>query len=126
MSEPAFYRHDLSRYGAGATQAASDPRSERIERLIDRIPWPRLRSTARWLRRPSSRWVRFPAAVLLMIGGLLSFLPILGLWMLPLGLVLLAEDVPAVRRLMDRVLDWIERRRPHWFAPPRSSSPRQH
>jgi hypothetical protein len=31
--------------------------------------------------------------------------------MLPLGLVLLAEDVPFLRRLTDRILEWIERRR---------------
>jgi hypothetical protein len=34
--------------------------------------------------------------------------------MLPLGLVLLAEDVPLLRRARDRLLDWIERRRPQW------------
>jgi hypothetical protein len=49
-------------------------------------------------------------------GGVLSFLPILGLWMLPLGLALLADDIPALRSLRSRMLDWIERRRPHWFA----------
>jgi hypothetical protein len=35
--------------------------------------------------------------------------------MLPLGLVLLAEDVPSLRRARDRLLDWIERRRPRWL-----------
>ena len=35
--------------------------------------------------------------VLLICGGLFSFLPILGLWMLPLGLGLLADDVPRPR-----------------------------
>ena len=39
----------------------------------------------------------------------------LGLWMLPVGLVLLAEDIPAARRMTDRALHWIGRRRPHWF-----------
>ena len=51
----------------------------------------------------------------MLLGGCLAILPVLGLWMLPLGLVLLAEDVPALRRLTDRCLDWIEHRRPHWF-----------
>jgi hypothetical protein len=68
-----------------------------------------------WLRRPSSRWARIPAGVLFVIGGVFSILPVLGLWMLPVGLVLLAEDVPPLRRLTDRCLRWIERRRPHWF-----------
>ena len=85
-----------------------------IERLIDRLPR-RLKSAVQWLRRPSSRWVRIPAGILLIGGGLLSLLPVFGLWMLPLGLVLLAEDVALLRRGRDRLLDWVERRRPHWL-----------
>ncbi|WP_210529963.1 hypothetical protein [Rubellimicrobium arenae] len=38
-----------------------------------------------------------PVALLLMLGGLLSFLPFLGVWMLPLGLLLLAVDLPVLR-----------------------------
>lgn len=33
-----------------------------------------------------------------MIGGILSFLPVLGIWMLPLGLILLAIDLPILQR----------------------------
>jgi hypothetical protein len=36
--------------------------------------------------------------------------------------VLLAEDVPPVRRGTDRVLAWIEHRRPHWMGLPRPAS----
>jgi hypothetical protein len=87
----------------------------RIERLIDRLP-NSVRSTIRWLRRPSSRRVRVPAGVLLIGGSFLSILPFFGLWMLPLGLMLLAEDVPPLRRARDRILDHLERHRPHWFT----------
>jgi hypothetical protein len=87
----------------------------RVERLINRLP-ERLRTTVRWLRRPSSRWVRIPAALLLAGASLLSILPFFGLWMLPLGLMLLAEDLPPLRRARDRLLEWIERRRPDWFT----------
>jgi hypothetical protein len=86
-----------------------------LERLIDRLP-DRLQAAVRWLRRPSARWLRFPAGVLLIGGGLLGILPLLGFWMLPLGLTLLAEDILWLRRARDRLLDWIERHRPHWFA----------
>jgi hypothetical protein len=88
----------------------------RVEALIDRLP-DRLRRTVRSLRQPSRRWLRMLAGLLLILGGLLAVLPILGLWMLPLGLVLLAEDVPALRSLRSRLLDWIERRHPAWLQP---------
>jgi hypothetical protein len=54
--------------------------------------------------------------MLLICGGLLSFLPILGLWMLPVGLLLLAEDVPPLKSASIRILDWVERRHPDWFT----------
>jgi hypothetical protein len=87
----------------------------RLEGLIAHLP-KNLQSIVQWLRLPSSRWVRIPAGLLLLTGGVFSILPFLGLWMLPLGVVLLAEDVPLLRRATDRALDWIERRRPHWFV----------
>jgi hypothetical protein len=94
---------------------ADDAREQRLDRLIGRLPR-RLQAVIRWLRKPSARWVRIPAGVLLIGGSVLSILPLFGLWMLPLGLLLLAEDVSLLRRAMDRVLDWLERRRPDWFA----------
>ena len=98
-------------------------RERRLQLLLRRLPQ-RLQGVVRWLRQPSARWLRVPAGLLLMVGGVFSILPILGLWMLPLGLVLLAEDVPPLRRGTDRVLVWIERRRPHWMGlPSRSNLP---
>jgi purine-cytosine permease-like protein len=35
---------------------------------------------------------------LLILGGFFSFLPVLGVWMLPLGLIVLSIDFPMVRR----------------------------
>jgi hypothetical protein len=90
---------------------------DRLDRLIARLP-PRVRSAMRWLRKPSSRWVRIPAGVLLVLGSFLSILPVFGLWMLPAGLLLLAEDFPPLRRLNERLLAWLERRRPDWFSSP--------
>jgi hypothetical protein len=63
-----------------------------------------------WLRKPSSRLVRIPLAILLIAGGFFSFLPILGLWMLPLGLVLFAQDVPMLQTPTAKMLGWIERK----------------
>ncbi len=71
---------------------------------------PRLAKFVGWVRKPSSRLVRIPLAILLVIGGIFSFLPVLGLWMLPLGLILIAQDVPFLQGPMARMLGWIERK----------------
>ncbi len=63
-----------------------------IERLV-----PPLRGPMSRLRRNSWFPIRFPLALILICGGILSFLPVLGLWMLPLGLLLLAVDLPILR-----------------------------
>ena len=95
----------------------ADPslRDHRLERLIERLP-ASARSAMRWMWQPSARLVRIPAGALLCVGGVFGILPLLGFWMLPAGLILLAEDVPPLRRATSRILDWIERWRPHWFA----------
>ena len=49
------------------------------------------------LRQDSWFPIRFPVALLLIAGGVFSFLPVLGIWMLPLGLLLLAVDLPVLR-----------------------------
>jgi hypothetical protein len=41
--------------------------------------------------------LRVPLALICILGGMLWFLPLLGLWMLPFGLLLLAVDVPVLR-----------------------------
>ena len=100
---------------APPSKTVSQHHERRIERLIDRLP-ERLQTTVRWLRRPALHWVRVLAGVLFIAGAFLSILPVFGIWMLPLGLMLLAEDIAPLRRVRDQLLDWIERHRPHWFA----------
>ncbi|MDB5655879.1 MAG: hypothetical protein JWQ94_3492 [Tardiphaga sp.] len=63
-----------------------------------------------WLRQPSSKLVRIPLALLLMLGGIFSILPVLGLWMLPLGMLLIAQDVPFFEKPVAQSLGWIERK----------------
>ncbi|MBR1214065.1 hypothetical protein [Bradyrhizobium sp. JYMT SZCCT0180] len=74
-----------------------------------------------WLRKPSSRYVRIPIAILLILGGIFSILPVLGLWMLPLGLLLFAQDVPFLQPPMAKLLGWIERK---WIERQRTKSMR--
>jgi hypothetical protein len=80
-----------------------------LEKFEKRLPRGMARSVA-WLRKPSSRYVRIPAALLLIVGGFVGFLPVLGFWMIPLGLVLVAQDVPFLRPPMARLLAWINRK----------------
>jgi hypothetical protein len=92
----------------------ADP-ERRLRRILRRLP-SRMHAITRWLRKPASRWARIPAGMLLILGGCLAVLPVFRLWMLPLGIVLLADDMPPLRRLRDRVLVWLEGRRPNTAA----------
>jgi hypothetical protein len=72
---------------------------------------PSVKFANRKFELPANRAVRITIGVVLVIaGGLFGFLPILGYWMVPLGLVILSIDVPAIRRLRRRsevaVLRW--------------------
>ncbi|GAA0535982.1 hypothetical protein [Rhizomicrobium palustre] len=51
---------------------------------------------------PGTRRQRVVLGSGLVVGGCLGFLPILGFWMIPLGLVVLSVDSPKVRRLRRR------------------------
>ena len=83
-------------------------RFPRVQRLVDRLTAPHL------------ILLRLPIAVLFILGGVFWFLPIVGLWMLPIGLLLLAVDLPVLRprvsAAMIRVRHWLRGKRRHgWF-----------
>lgn len=84
-----------------------------IDRLERQLPV-RLARALHWLRQPHRVWLRMPLSGLLVVGGVFSFLPILGLWMLPLGLILLAEDVPVLRTPLARSFAWTETKWQRW------------
>jgi len=63
------------------------------------------------VRVPSHPLIRIVLGVFLVIGGMFGFLPILGFWMIPLGLILLSVDLPPVRRWRRRIEVWWGRRR---------------
>lgn len=53
---------------------------------------------------PRNRGVRISLGVLLSLGGVAgAVLPILGVWMLPLGIAVLSVDIPGVRRFARKV-----------------------
>lgn len=80
---------------------------EHLARFEHRLP-ESFRGFVRWLRRPGSGWTRIPLGIVLILCGLVGFLPVLGFWMIPLGLLVLAIDLPFVRPPMIRLLDWVE------------------
>src|ERR1700751_5254032 len=88
--------------------------------MIDRRVPIRVSQFIRWLRKPSSFAVRLVVALLLILGGFFSFLPILGIWMLPLGLLFIAQDVPLLQKPLIGALKWVEtkweslKKRPSW------------
>ena len=63
---------------------------------------------------PNNRIARISIGAALVLGGTLGFLPILGFWMIPLGLMVLGQDISAVRRFHRRMVvrfgRWRQRR----------------
>lgn len=50
------------------------------------------------MKLPGHPILRMGMGLLLVFFGLLGFLPVLGFWMVPLGLLILSVDLPFVRR----------------------------
>lgn len=85
------------RYSGRHLKPTDQEAEDYIHQKIDQLP--------RWLgglihrpRRHHRIWVRVLVGALLIIGGVLWFLPILGIWMVPLGFVLLASELPTLKR----------------------------
>ena len=84
---------------------------EHLERFGRRLPSWAARFLA-WLWKPGFWWVRLPVGIVLVLGGIAGFLPVLGFWMVPLGLVVVAKDFPPLQPALVRFLDWIESKWP--------------
>lgn len=87
---------------------ARDSQPTRREKAISA-----LRRAVEWADRKLPRGLRTVAGLLLAVAGLFGFLPLLGFWMLPLGIALIALDIPPLRR---RLFNWLDR---HQVHPPR-------
>jgi hypothetical protein len=77
-----------------------------------------IRFGGRTVPLPGHPVIRILLGCILVLGGLLGFLPVLGFWMVPLGLIVLAVDIPIARRLKRRLEvrlgRWLIRRSPKW------------
>lgn len=74
-----------------------------LENIRRRLPGPLAAHFGRVLH-PSARWVRVPLGLGFIVAGVFGFLPVLGFWMIPLGLLLLARDIPFLRGPTGRLL----------------------
>ena len=93
------------------------PAHDELDRIIDRYQQKMPAWMARfvaWIRKPELRMTRIVAGILLVLLGVVGFLPILGFWMVPLGLLLLAQDITFLRRPVVRAIEWCERKWENW------------
>jgi len=89
-----------------------DKLDQAFDGLEQEVP-DRMARAIRWLRDPRSRWLRLPLGLLLIVGGMFGFLPILGFEFIPIGLLLIAQDVPFLREPVGVFTLWLERK---WAA----------
>ncbi len=61
---------------------------------------------ARKFHLPAWAPARIALGSIMVLGGFLGFLPILGFWMVPLGVAILSYDIPRVRLLRQRFTRW--------------------
>src|SRR6478736_1980124 len=83
---------------------------EELDRLQARLPH-RVSRFMKKARSPEVAPYRIPAGIALTAGGLFGFLPILGFWMVPLGLAVLAQEVPVMRPPLARLLSKVNGKR---------------
>lgn len=95
----------------------SEPLESAFVRLHGMLP-AKLGRTLYWLHDPGSRYVRIPLGILFIGSSMFWFLPVVGIEFLPLGLLLIAQDVPFLRapvgKSMLRLLDGVERVGDRW------------
>jgi hypothetical protein len=97
----------------GRRTVARDSGKELLDRAfegLERETPDRITRAIRWLRAPQSRWIRLPLGILCIVASAFWFLPIVGLEFLPIGLLLVAQDVPFLRRPVARMMLWLEAR----------------
>ena len=78
---------------------------------VFKAPRQTIKVVGREFQMPRSRALRVVIGVSLVLFGILGFLPILGFWMIPLGILVLSYEFASIRRLRRRVVVWWEKRR---------------
>jgi hypothetical protein len=75
---------------------------------------------SKFFKIPGSRLGRLVTGTILIVFGVFGFLPVLGFWMIPLGLVFLSVDFPLLRRFRRRATiafgRWAKKIAPEFWA----------
>jgi hypothetical protein len=74
--------------------------------LVKELPEFVARALAR-ISGPGMTWARISVGIVFVVGGFLSFLPVLGIELLPLGVLLLAHDLPVLHRPVGTATLWL-------------------
>ena len=100
-----------------------DRQRRRIDRQLHALArrFPALRGLVALVESRPGVVLRVPLAALLIAGGFLGFLPILGFWMIPLGLLILAIDLPLLRPAVSAAMIRGRRRLSLWRRSRRNS-----
>jgi hypothetical protein len=87
------------------------PGSQSPSAAIGDKPQRKITIFGRKVQMPRSRLLRILIGIGLIVLGIFGFLPVLGFWMVPLGLLVLSYEFHLVRRLRRRfVVRWQKRR----------------
>jgi hypothetical protein len=86
--------------------------------LDDELPKQRrIKIGSREFTLPQSRALRLTIGYLLIFFGFLGFLPVLGFWMIPLGIWILSQEYGWLRRARRRFSLWWARRKQRKSSP---------
>ncbi|HYF16548.1 MAG TPA: hypothetical protein VEA40_01685 [Ramlibacter sp.] len=100
------------------TQAARQADKDKLDHAYDELEQhapDRVARAIRWLRDPKGKWVRLPLGLLIIAANLFGpLVPFLGIEFVPLGLLLIAQDVPPLRKPVATMTLWLERKWMDW------------
>jgi len=100
-----------------ARRAARAKLEHAYDELEQKAP-DRVARAIRWLRDPKGRWVRLPLGILIVVANLFGpVLPVLGIEFIPIGLLLIAQDIPPLRGPVADGVFWLERKWQRWRHP---------
>lgn len=79
-----------------------------FDRLEDEAEGSQFARFIAWVRSPASRWVRIPLGLAIIAAGCFGLvLPVVGMEWIPVGILLLAQDIPFLRKPAGKMMLWL-------------------